>query len=133
MKNNAGFTIMEGVISALLLGATVAFLYNTIISMQTTIYMSGNHIEAQTIAVDEAIKTLHMPYDDLTHRAGVTTNAVAADSRLFGLGGTIRTAVTSYSNRCDIIVRVDWRQRAAGTDHALFETYEVTRYNTSRL
>lgn len=127
----AGFTLMEGVVASFILTASAGALYSAILFMMTTVSFSANHMEAQTLAFDQALAVCHMDYDVLENY-GVVTVAVPTNSAIFHLGGTLRTAVLPVSNRCTIITRVDWTQKTMGGTVNASETYSVMRYETSR-
>lgn len=89
------------------------------------IICARNHLEAQSLAVDRCWIACRNEYSDLLIAPAVTTEAVPATNVLNGMGGTIRTAVATYSDHVDLTVRVDWVEKSK----AAFESFTVSRYD----
>ena len=130
--SKGGFTLTEVLIASAILAGALGAVYSGIITMQISISSATNHIEAQSIAFDEIWSTLNMPWSQLENYTSPNTRPVSTNSGIYNFGGTIRTSVLPTSNRCDIIVRVDWLQKSPGGQVAAFETYSVARYDTAR-
>jgi prepilin-type N-terminal cleavage/methylation domain-containing protein len=128
----SGYTLVEALIAIAILAGALGGIYTSIVTLKLMTNAAHNHIEAQGIAFDEAWEVFNMPYHDLVNYSSPNTRAVESNSCLYSLGGTLRTAVLSVSNRCNIIVRVDWNQRTAGGEIASSESYSISRYETKR-
>jgi hypothetical protein len=134
-RAKGGFTILEAVIAAAILAGMMGFIYSTMMSMHYSIAASGNHLEAQGLAFDEAWEVFnYMYFEDLQSYPSPNTRPVPTDSRLYNLGGTMRTSVLESpdSAYCDIVVRIDWIQRWPGGYEPASETYTVKRCKTTR-
>ena len=131
-KNKRGFTLTESLVASGLTAVAVMALYGSMIMCQLMVAGSRYHNEAQALAVDQIWTTFNTDYETLKNTA-TTTASVSTSSVLYVLGGTMRTAVLVYTNRCQVQVRVDWNQRTlGGGTNTPYELYWVDRYQNKR-
>lgn len=119
------FTLVELLVASMLLALLAAGIYGTVSMSTWMIFCARNHLEAQSLAADRCWIAYRNEYSDLLIAPAIKTDAVPAAHVLNGMGGTIRTAVTAYSDHVDLTVRVDWVENSKPA----FETFTVSRYD----
>ncbi|MFA5205884.1 MAG: hypothetical protein WC708_15920 [Lentisphaeria bacterium] len=119
------FTLAEVLVASCLLMLLAAGIYGTVSMSTWMIFCARNHLEAQSLAVDRCWIAYRKEYSDLLITTAVKTEAVPDTHVLKNLGGTIRTAVATYSDHVDLTVRVDWVENGKPAN----ESFTVSRYD----
>jgi prepilin-type N-terminal cleavage/methylation domain-containing protein len=134
-----GFTLAEVMVSLAIIAGLLGAGAAGMVILRSSIISGSNHLEAQSLAFDQAWGLFSPPlFSTLQTLASGTNNistvAVPTNSCLYSAGGTMRTALAAApdGSYCDIQVTVNWVQRAYGKSTAASETYYVRRYNTGR-
>lgn len=126
-----GFTLIETLVAMALLALLTSGGYAGIMMAHRMIASARYHQEAQTLATDKALELYQTDYDNVRNLPPVETEAVSADSILYELGGTLRTAIQFMGAYCLVTVRIDWNDPAwGGSSHAAHEEMTVRRYDT---
>ena len=128
-----GFTLLEVLIASTIVVMAIGGAYGGLIMSRMMTVLARQHQEAEQLAMDQLWKTYHLEYDELlAFEPNPQIEEVPEGTLLFGIGGTIRTGVMTHSNRCEIVVRVDWTRTgpiSTGTNTP-FETLSIERYRT---
>ncbi|NCC50103.1 MAG: prepilin-type N-terminal cleavage/methylation domain-containing protein [Spartobacteria bacterium] len=128
-----GFTLAEVLIASLVVVMAVGGAYGALIMSRMMTMLARQHQEGEQLAMDQLWKTYHLPYEQLQSFApNPQVLSVPEGTLLSEAGGTIRTGVMQYSNRCEIVVRVDWTRigpinTGTNTPH---EMLTIERYRT---
>jgi hypothetical protein len=125
-------TLAETMVAAIISSVLFLGLFTGINFVRQLVLNARYHNEAEALAMDQTLMMFNLPYTNLTSYTAVITNTVPSDSMLYPLGGTIRTAVLTYSNFCQIQVRVDWKFIKWGSTNSPSERLWVNRYQTLR-
>jgi len=128
-----GFTMIEVLVASVIVVLAIGGAYGGLIMSRMMTVLARQHQEGEQLAMDQLWKTYHLTYDELiAYDPNPQTIEVPEDTLLSNIGGTIRTGVMVYSNRCEILVRVDWARVgpiSTGTNTP-FETLSIERYRT---
>ena len=122
----SGFTLVELLVASAVLVLTASGVYAAV-NLQTWMLISSRyHLEAQSLAVDNAWIVYRDSYSDLLTYPAVGTASVPATHLLFNRGGTLRTSVATYTDHVTITSRVDWVEK---NSRSAFESFSVDRYD----
>ncbi len=135
-SRRAGFTLMEAVIAAFLVGVSAAVVFTELMISYRVLMHARGVMDAQGVAFDELWSVYHLDWETglRTFNAALPTNAVyrqtpTPEHCIYSTNGFVRTFViwtNSYS--CDITVQV-WPPEylAIGTNPAA--QYWIRRYD----